>query len=33
MEDSDEDGNVVNPSDIKFKKGITKHTKNKQKQI
>jgi len=29
MEDSDEDGNVVNPSDIKFKKGITKHTKNK----
>lgn len=30
-ESSDED--AVNPSDIKFKKGITKHTKNKEKKI
>lgn len=28
-----EDDDLVNPSDITFKKGIVKHTKNKEKQV
>lgn len=35
LSDSDEDDNkmVKNPSNIQFRKGITKHTKNKEKQV
>lgn len=33
IEDSDSDNEVVNPSDIKWRKGVRRHTKNKQKQL
>jgi hypothetical protein len=33
MESSDEDGDMLDPSEIKWKKGVRRHTKNKEKKL